>query len=328
MWATDRYRIALQNLPWQALSEETVGKPVVTAKALLDTAKAIAHTKDVTLALPKDDTLIGITGESLRATSRSLEGDLPAYDKLMPKPDQAEAVLTVDTAVFTQAVKRVALVASENKPVLLEFDDNTVTIRGGTSDDAQATDRIDAALEGGAMSVAFNPRFLLDGLTSIEAAKTQINFTSHQACADVRRGRWPRRRPLSDHAGPPLRLTRPGRRPAAAHRSRACGPLCCAALKMPTKAGFTMPTNSDGDAPPVGVPAGPSSVRCRFLRQGAGGSRRALSSQTPTSRCRSTIAGRQVRARESPPGAGRAATGTRVALRPRSCLLARQRVRP
>ena len=56
--------------------------------------------------------------------------------------------------------------------------------------------------------------------------------------------------------------------------------------------------------------------------------RRALSSQTPTSRCRSATAGRRVRARESPLGAGHAATGTRVALRPRPRLPARQHVRP
>jgi hypothetical protein len=56
--------------------------------------------------------------------------------------------------------------------------------------------------------------------------------------------------------------------------------------------------------------------------------RRALSSRTPTSRCRSASAGRRVRARESPPGAGRAATGTRVALRSRPPLPARQHERP
>jgi len=57
-------------------------------------------------------------------------------------------------------------------------------------------------------------------------------------------------------------------------------------------------------------------------------SRRALSSQTPTSGCRSATSGRQARARESPPGAGHAAIGTRVALRPRPRLPARQHVRP
>ena len=45
--------------------------------------------------------------------------------------------------------------------------------------------------------------------------------------------------------------------------------------------------------------------------------RRALSSRTPTSRRRSATAGRRARGRESPPGAGRAATGTRAAPRHR-----------
>ena len=53
-----------------------------------------------------------------------------------------------------------------------------------------------------------------------------------------------------------------------------------------------------------------------------------LSSRTPTSRCRSATARRRVQARESPPGAGRAATGTRVALRFRPLLPARRRARP
>jgi hypothetical protein len=56
--------------------------------------------------------------------------------------------------------------------------------------------------------------------------------------------------------------------------------------------------------------------------------RRALSSQTLTSRSRSATAGRQVRARESTPEAVHAATGTQVALRPRSRLSARQPVLP
>jgi hypothetical protein len=64
------------------------------------------------------------------------------------------------------------------------------------------------------------------------------------------------------------------------------------------------------------------------LLGGAGSRRRTLSRQTPTSRGRSATAGRQVRARESPPGAGHAATGTRVALHRRPRLPARPHVPP
>ena len=56
--------------------------------------------------------------------------------------------------------------------------------------------------------------------------------------------------------------------------------------------------------------------------------RRALSNRTLTSRRHSATADRQVRARGLPPGAGHAATGTRVVLRPRPHRLARQLERP
>src|SRR5207244_9183234 len=55
---------------------------------------------------------------------------------------------------------------------------------------------------------------------------------------------------------------------------------------------------------------------------------RALSSRTPTNRCRAESAGHRGRARESPPEAGRAATDTRVSLRFRALLPERQRGRP
>jgi hypothetical protein len=41
--------------------------------------------------------------------------------------------------------------------------------------------------------------------------------------------------------------------------------VCCPTLKMPTKAAFTIPMNSDGDAPPLGAQVGRSSARCRFF---------------------------------------------------------------
>jgi membrane-associated phospholipid phosphatase len=53
-----------------------------------------------------------------------------------------------------------------------------------------------------------------------------------------------------------------------------------------------------------------------------------LSRRRPTSRYRSATAGRRAPARESPPGAGHAATGTRVARLPRLHLPARQHARP
>ncbi|MDJ1131746.1 hypothetical protein NMN56_007195, partial [Streptomyces iconiensis] len=49
--------------------------------------------------------------------------------------------------------------------------------------------------------------------------------------------------------------------------SRSPRPDCCPTLKMPMRAAFRVPMWCDGDAPPVGVPAGRSWARCRFRRR-------------------------------------------------------------
>jgi hypothetical protein len=81
-------------------------------------------------------------------------------------------------------------------------------------------------------------------------------------------------------------------------------------------------TGAAGASSPVGVLA----EGCAFPASWR--PTRALSSQTPTSRCRSATAGRPVRARESSPGAGRAATGIRAGLRLRPRLAAQRHARP
>ena len=63
-----------------------------------------------------------------------------------------------------EAVKRVALVAERNTPVRLRFTDGQVAIEAGTGDDAQASEAVEATLNGPEIEIAFNPQFLLDGL--------------------------------------------------------------------------------------------------------------------------------------------------------------------
>ena len=70
----------------------------------------------------------------------------------------------IETAPFVEAVKRVALVAERNTPVRLSFEQGVLTLEAGSSDDAQAVERVDAELEGDDISIAFNPGFLLEGL--------------------------------------------------------------------------------------------------------------------------------------------------------------------
>ena len=177
--ATDRYRFAVREFLWKPEIPDISTVALVPAKTLLDTAKALTGGDTVSLALAGSgagEGLIGFEGAGRRTTTRLLEGDLPKYRTLFPTEFASVAVL--ETAPFVEAVKRVALVAERNTPIRLSFTEGVLTLEAGSSDDAQAVERVDAQLEGEDISIAFNPTFLLDGLSAIDSLVAQLSFTT------------------------------------------------------------------------------------------------------------------------------------------------------
>ncbi|GAU66727.1 putative DNA polymerase III beta subunit [Streptomyces sp. NBRC 110611] len=177
--STDRYRFAVREFLWKPESPDASAVALVPAKTLLDTAKSLSSGDTVTLALSgsgQGEGLIGFEGAGRRTTTRLLEGDLPKYRTLFPT--EFNSVAVIETAPFVEAVKRVALVAERNTPVRLSFEQGVLILEAGSSDDAQAVERVDADLEGDDISIAFNPGFLLEGLSAIDSPVAQLSFTT------------------------------------------------------------------------------------------------------------------------------------------------------
>jgi DNA polymerase-3 subunit beta len=177
--ATDRYRFAVREFLWKPEMPDVSAVALVPAKTLLDTAKSLTNGDTVNIALAgsgKGEGLIGFEGAGRRTTTRLLEGDLPKYRTLFPT--EFNSVAVIETAPFVDAVKRVALVAERNTPVRLSFEQGVLTLEAGSSDDAQAVERVDASLEGDDISIAFNPGFLLEGLSAIDSPVAQLAFTT------------------------------------------------------------------------------------------------------------------------------------------------------
>ncbi|KIF68953.1 DNA polymerase III subunit beta [Streptomyces sp. AcH 505] len=177
--STDRYRFAVREFLWKPEVPDISAVALVPAKTLLDTAKALTSGDTVTLALSGSgagEGLIGFEGAGRRTTTRLLEGDLPKYRTLFPT--EFNSVAVIETPPFVEAVKRVALVAERNTPVRLSFEQGVLILEAGSSDDAQAVERVDAQLEGDDISIAFNPTFLLDGLSAIDSPVAQLSFTT------------------------------------------------------------------------------------------------------------------------------------------------------
>jgi DNA polymerase-3 subunit beta len=131
--ATDRYRLAMRELPWHPQDPEVSLNALVPARTLAETAKALGPLGgEVTLALSTGgagEGMIGLAGGTRRTTSRLLDGaNYPPVRSLFPTSHNALAKVSV--AALTEVVRRVSLVAERATPVRLSFSEDGPVVRG------------------------------------------------------------------------------------------------------------------------------------------------------------------------------------------------------
>src|SRR6266511_1274015 len=152
---------------------------LVPAKILADTAKTLGPLGgDVTVALARGgmgEGMIGFVGGARRTTSRLLDGEFPKVRNLLPDHHNARARMPV--AALVEVVKRVALVAERTTPVRLSFSDDGLVVEAGGSEDARASEAMEAGYQGEPMQVAFNPGYLLDGLAALDGPTAVLSLT-------------------------------------------------------------------------------------------------------------------------------------------------------
>lgn len=187
--ATDRYRMALKELPWNPTTPNGEAAALVPAKVLSESSKSMTQGERVSLSLASGDGgdgLIGFEGEGTNGvreiTTRLLDGEFPKVRHLM----SVQPTLTVraNTSEVVAAVKRVALVAERNTSLRMMIGDDHITLEAATGDQAQAVEAVEATVvdetgNGLSMTAAgFNPHYLLDALNALDAPYVNFSFTA------------------------------------------------------------------------------------------------------------------------------------------------------
>ena len=228
--ATDRYRLAVREFAWRPETPGVSAAVLVPARTLADAAKTLTSGPEIVLSLSSGGSgegILGLSGKDRQTTTRLLDAEFVKYRAIMPS-ESARRTPTLPVRLFTDAAKRVALVAERGTPLRCEFTPGQVTLRaGGTDDEGQAEERCDVEFDGEPLTIGFNPTFLLDGLAAVHTERARMDFTSPLKPAVLsgveragrrrrpgRAGRAPGQLPLPDHAGAPARLSGPVSRDA------------------------------------------------------------------------------------------------------------------
>jgi DNA polymerase-3 subunit beta len=168
--ATDRYRLAVRELPWSPAQPGMSGAFLVPARTLADAARAMVAGTPVTIKLQSEaaDAMIGFESGGRRLTTRLIAGEFIKYRSRFPADFGCRADLPAGP--FVEAVRRVSLVAERGSAVRLMFGSGAVAIEAGTQGRARARETVPAEFTGSEPEIAFSPHFLLDGIAAAGAA--------------------------------------------------------------------------------------------------------------------------------------------------------------
>jgi DNA polymerase-3 subunit beta len=174
--ATDRYRLAVREMAWEPVQPGLRAVALVPARTLADAARAMTPGSPVSVAFgpgapgkPADEPrpaegMIGFGIGGRRLTTRLIGGEFIRYRSRFPTEFGCRA--DVPAAPFTEAVRRVSLVADRASPVRLTFGPGRVQIEAQTEGRARAVETVPADFRGEEPVIAFNPHYLLDGLAA------------------------------------------------------------------------------------------------------------------------------------------------------------------
>ncbi len=187
--ATDRFRLAVRELTWETGATDIEAAVLVPAKTLAEAAKAGTDGNQVHLSLGSGesvgkDGLLGIRSNGKRSTTRLLDAEFPKFRQLLPS--EHTAVATIGVAELTEAIKRVALVADRGAQIRMEFGEDVLRLSAGADDVGRAEEDLPVEFAGEPLTIAFNPTYLTDGLSSLHSDRVTFGFTTPSRPAVLR----------------------------------------------------------------------------------------------------------------------------------------------
>ena len=176
--ATDRYRVAVQDIKFNIAGNAGEATALIPAKTLQEIAKTFANQGEVAVSInPADEKdLIAFKANNRSVTSRLIKGNFPAVKTLFPERIDNFAIL--NTQDLIDSTKRVSLVLERENPIKFSFDSKGLNLEAAGGETAQASETIDVQLTGPDVVVSLKPQFLIDGLSGVKSEFVKIGFTN------------------------------------------------------------------------------------------------------------------------------------------------------
>ncbi len=149
---------------------------IVPAKTLneIQRISSIVEDENITLKIQKNKIIFEF--ENLTFQSRLIEGVYPKYQQLIP--NSSEKKIVVDRVELINSIERVSIMVNDRTNVVrFNFTNSQLEILADTPDAGRSKDYIDIEYNYDDILTAFNYKYVLDGLKSMESKFIEIEIS-------------------------------------------------------------------------------------------------------------------------------------------------------
>jgi DNA polymerase-3 subunit beta len=170
--ATDGRRLALVDLELEFPRSQEIDV-IVPTKAVTELQRLVKDEGDVKVSIGENQIAFEINQTLL--VSKLIEGNYPNYRQVIPS--EAKERITLERETLLNAVRRVALLASEkSNSVKLSFSKGNIDIVATTPEVGEARESLAVIYKGREFSIAFNPEFLMAPLRNLSTDEVYLDL--------------------------------------------------------------------------------------------------------------------------------------------------------
>ena len=181
--ATDGYRLSLKKTKAiKTLKEDKEFQKgiIIPARVLAEVEKIARNQgqeKEIGLAMSSSSSQIILTTPEAEIVSRLIEGSFPEFEKIIPEKWTTKIILETDE--FLRAVRTASVFARESANIVrLKIQNSKLKISANSPQVGENLIELEVKQEGEDNSIAFNSRFLLDFLNSLESSQISFEMTT------------------------------------------------------------------------------------------------------------------------------------------------------
>lgn len=169
--ATDGFRLSLFTL------KNDVGMPsmLIPAEFIVDFLRSSRDKKKMTIHFLDEQKMVVFVVEGEVYYSRMIDGEFPPYERVIPSEKKTEII--IDREELIKKIKIISVFARDHSSIIVcEFKKNELTVYPKIDGGVENSTSVECLVEGEPMRVAFNFKFLLEFLNSMEKKDVQIQL--------------------------------------------------------------------------------------------------------------------------------------------------------